>query len=97
MSTETLANTSPTGGSCGSDLNGPAVMDACQQVMARLKPYRTPERTWKDCVQAAIKDRVCLTIVGHYDKSPLNFDPINETGDVFAGKSHRSKFESLYN
>ena len=44
VSTETLANTSPTGGSCGSDLNGPAVMDACQKVMARLEPYRTPER-----------------------------------------------------
>ena len=44
MSTETLANTSPTGGSCGSDLNGPAVMDACQKVMARLEPYRTPQR-----------------------------------------------------
>ena len=44
VSTETLANTSPTGGSCGSDLNGPAVMDACQKVMARLEPYRTPQR-----------------------------------------------------
>ena len=56
-------------------------------VLWRLKPYQKPGRTWKDCVQAALSDRVCLTIVGHYDQSPLNYDPVNDTGDVFPGKN----------
>ena len=44
-------------------------------------------------MKAALNDRVCLTIVGHYDKSPLNYDPINGTGDVFAGKLSRKEFK----
>ena len=56
-------------------------------VLWRLKPYQKPGRNWKDCVQAALSDRVCLTIVGHYDQSPLNYDPVNDTGDVFPGKN----------
>ena len=85
-STETLANTSPTGGSSGTDLNGPAVLDACQIVNARLEPFKKldPSGSWMSWVQAALQARVCLTVVGHYDKSPVDYDPVTQTGDPFA-------------
>eukprot|EP00921_Rhytidocystis_pertsovi_P008086 GHVQ01013332.1.p1 GENE.GHVQ01013332.1~~GHVQ01013332.1.p1 ORF type:complete len:556 (+),score=76.35 GHVQ01013332.1:31-1668(+) len=38
-STDKVANTQPTAASVGSDLNGFAVANACEQLMGRLKPY----------------------------------------------------------
>ncbi|KAH7815684.1 xanthine dehydrogenase [Monocercomonoides exilis] len=38
-STDTVANTSPTAASSGSDLNGMAVFNACTQIKERLIPY----------------------------------------------------------
>lgn len=38
--TDRVANTSPTAASAGSDLNGMAVLDACQQIVKRLKPFK---------------------------------------------------------
>ncbi len=86
VSTETLANTSPTGGSCGTDLNGPAVLDACEKIRHILEPYRQkcPQKAWVDWVQMALSDRACLTQVGHYDQSPLNYNPVMQKGDAFA-------------
>ncbi len=39
-STETIANTTVTAGSTGADLNGPAIVKACEQINARLKPVK---------------------------------------------------------
>jgi xanthine dehydrogenase/oxidase len=84
VSTETLANTSPTGGSSGADLNGPAILKACEIILERLKPYKTPEgSSWKDWVVQAVDDRVCLTVVGHYDWSKLTYDMVDQTGDFY--------------
>ena len=85
-STETLANTSPTGGSSGTDLNGPAVLDACHILNSRLEPFKKldPSGSWMSWVQAAIEARVCLTVVGHYDKSPVDYNPVTGIGDPFA-------------
>ena len=59
VSTETLANTSPSGGSCGTDLNGPAVLDACQTLLKRLEPYKKsdPKGSWSSWILAALADR----------------------------------------
>ena len=85
-SSETLANASPTGGSSGTDLNGPAVIDACQIVNDRLGPFKKsdPQGCWASWVKAALQARVCLTVVGHYDKSPVDYDPVEQSGDPFA-------------
>lgn len=40
--TDKVANASPTAASVQSDLNGMAVLDACQQIMSRLKPRARP-------------------------------------------------------
>uniref|UniRef100_A0A3Q2NPW5 Xanthine dehydrogenase n=1 Tax=Fundulus heteroclitus TaxID=8078 RepID=A0A3Q2NPW5_FUNHE len=54
-STNTVANTSPTAASASSDLNGAAVLNACQTLLKRLEPYRTqnPKGSWEDWVRAS--------------------------------------------
>ncbi|PNW76169.1 hypothetical protein CHLRE_12g545101v5 [Chlamydomonas reinhardtii] len=65
-STDKVPNASPTAASASSDMYGAAVLDACQQIAGRLQPYRTPGRTWKECVNAAYLDRVDLSAHGFY-------------------------------
>lgn len=38
--TDKVPNTSPTAASAGSDLNGMAVMNACEKLNKRLQPYK---------------------------------------------------------
>ena len=84
ISTETLANTVPTGGSCGTDLNGPAVLDACEKLVNILEPYKNadPEASWRSWVQAANLDRVNLNVTGFY-KSDFTYNFAQQTGDYF--------------
>jgi xanthine dehydrogenase/oxidase len=70
--TNTVANTSSTAASASSDLNGYAILDACEQLNERLKPYREksgPDATMKQLAHAAYFDRVNLSANGHY-KTP---------------------------
>lgn len=85
-STETIANASPTGGSTGTDLNGPAVIDACEKILAKLEPFKKaePEGNWKSWVHHALHfDRVCLNVVGIYDTHALDYNMIKQSGDFF--------------
>ncbi len=67
-STDAVANTVGTVGSMGSEVNGPAVVDACTQIRDRLRPYKAsnPKGTWGDWVRAAWMDNVTLQAVGSY-------------------------------
>ena len=70
--TNTVANTSSTAASASSDLNGYAAYNACQQINARLKPYREkfgPKATMQQLAHAAYFDRVNLSANGFY-KTP---------------------------
>lgn len=42
--------------------------NACNTLMERLKPYReaNPKGSWKDWVNKAYFDRVCLSAAGFY-------------------------------
>ena len=60
----TVANTSSTAASAGSDLNGMAIQHACQQLNPCLEPYRQkygPDATLKTFAHAAYLDRVNLS------------------------------------
>ncbi|KAH7109448.1 xanthine dehydrogenase/oxidase [Dendryphion nanum] len=62
-------NASPTAASSGSDLNGMAVKDACEQLNERLQPYRDKLRKdtpFCSIVHAAYLDRVNLTANGFW-------------------------------
>ncbi|KAF7155382.1 hypothetical protein CNMCM5623_007453 [Aspergillus felis] len=77
------ANPSPTAASAGSDLNGMAVKDACDQLNERLKPYREkfgPDAPMSTVAHAAYFDRVNLTASGFWKMPKIgyqwgNYDP----------------------
>lgn len=74
--TNTVVNTSPTAASASSDLNGYAILNACEQLNERLKPYREklgPKATLKELAHAAYFDRVNLSAQGHYKTPEIGY------------------------
>ncbi|XP_078117513.1 xanthine dehydrogenase/oxidase-like [Sander vitreus] len=84
-STNTVPNTSPTAASASSDLNGAAVLNACQTLIQRLAPYKTlnPKGSWEDWVKAAYFDRVNLSANGFYKTPDLGYSFDTNSGRVF--------------
>lgn len=71
-----IPNASPTAASSGSDLNGMAVKDACDQLNERLKPYREklgPDASLKELASAAYIDRVNLAANGFYKMPKVGY------------------------
>jgi xanthine dehydrogenase/oxidase len=62
-STDSIPNTTTTGGSTGADFNGAAVIHACKQLNERLDRFKKamPDKKWEDWVQAAYDDTVSLS------------------------------------
>ena len=83
--TTTVPNATPTGGSCGTDLNGKAVIAACEQLAALLEPLRAarPDDTWQQIVQRAYQERTQLAAFGFYNTSPLDYDMETNEGSMF--------------
>jgi xanthine dehydrogenase/oxidase len=86
--TNTVVNTVPTAASAGSDLNGYAVLKACQELNERLKPYREklgPEAPMSALAAAAWGDRISLSATGHHATPNLNYvwNVQEKTGDLF--------------
>ncbi|KAK6953825.1 hypothetical protein Daesc_003787 [Daldinia eschscholtzii] len=74
--TDQVANPSPTAASSGSDLNGMAVKNACDQLNERLAPYR--ERFGRDApmsviAHAAYRDRVNLAANGFWKMPKIGY------------------------
>lgn len=84
-STDKVANTSPTAASAGSDLNGMAVLDACQQINKRLQPYKEkfPGKEFAEIVRMAYLDRVNLSANGFYKTPDLSYDWNTNSGRLF--------------
>ncbi|CAH1790691.1 unnamed protein product [Owenia fusiformis] len=84
-STNTVPNTSATAASASSDLNGMAVLQACQTIKDRLQPFvkAKPEGTWNDWVNAAYFDRVSLSASGFYKTPNLGYDWETNSGNPF--------------
>lgn len=75
-----IVNASPTAASTGSDLNGMAVKDACEQLTKRLQPYREklgPAAPFAAVVKAAYFDR-CRTSPD-YDSAGLSEAKLPQT------------------
>lgn len=83
--TDKVPNTSATAASAGSDLNGMAVLEACQTLTKRLQPYKDkiPNGKWEDWVSAAYVDRVSLAATGFYATPDIGFDFKNNKGKPF--------------
>ena len=75
--TDKVPNTSATAASSGADLNGAAVKDACDQILARLEPVRDrlgPTASWEDVVTDAYFHRIQLWAAGFYKTEGLSWD-----------------------
>jgi xanthine dehydrogenase/oxidase len=84
--TNTVANTSSTAASASSDLNGYAIWNACEQLNARLAPYREklgPDATMKQLAHAAYFDRVNLSANGFYRTPDIGYVWGPNTGQMF--------------
>lgn len=84
-STDKVPNTSSTAASLSSDLNGMAVLNACQVIWDRLLPFRSerPDAGWKEWVRMAYFDRVSLSSTGFYRIPDLGYDFDTNTGTAF--------------
>ncbi|XP_038214849.1 xanthine dehydrogenase [Zerene cesonia] len=83
--TDKVPNTSATAASAGSDLNGMAVLNACQVLAERLQPYKkkNPNGKWEDWVSAAYFDRVSLSATGFYATPELGYNFERNEGRAF--------------
>ncbi|WP_298507604.1 xanthine dehydrogenase molybdopterin binding subunit [uncultured Nocardioides sp.] len=83
--TDKVPNTSATAASAGADLNGGAVKDACEQILARLVPVRAalPDASWEELVAAAYHRRIQLWAAGFYKTEGLSWDITTMTGSPF--------------
>ncbi|KAI0376086.1 xanthine dehydrogenase [Hypomontagnella monticulosa] len=74
--TDQVANPSPTAASSGSDLNGMAVKNACDQLNERLAPYRKqfgPDAPMSAIAHAAYRDRVNLAANGFWKMPKIGY------------------------
>ncbi|XP_042311337.1 LOW QUALITY PROTEIN: xanthine dehydrogenase/oxidase [Sceloporus undulatus] len=85
-STNTVPNASPTAASVSADINGMAVLNACQTIVKRLEPIKSanPKGSWEDWVLAAYQDCVSLSATGFYRIPDLDYDPEKNEGNAFA-------------
>ena len=84
--TNTVANTSATAASASSDLNGYAVFNACEQLNARLAPYREKlgaDAPMKKLAHAAYFDRVNLSANGFYKTPDIGYVWGENKGQMF--------------
>ncbi|KAL5284170.1 XDH.2 family protein [Megaselia abdita] len=80
-----VPNATPTAASVTSDINGPAVLEACKKIADRIEPYRKkyPEKSWKDWVGKAYFDRISLSATGFYDYHFATYDEKKNEGVYF--------------
>lgn len=83
--TDKVPNTSATAASAGSDLNGMAVLNACDVILERLAPYRKqfPELGWNGWITKAFFDRVSLSATGFYRTPNIGYSFETNSGNAF--------------
>lgn len=83
--TDRVPNTSATAASAGSDLNGMAVLNACEKIAKRLQPFKDahPNESWNQWVTKAYFDRVSLSATGFYKTPDIGYDINTNQGMAF--------------
>jgi xanthine dehydrogenase large subunit len=79
--TDKVPNTSATAASSGADLNGAAVKNACEQILARI--VDVPGETWEERVHNAYFQRIQLWAAGFYKTEGLHWDVAAMQGEPF--------------
>ncbi|KAL2650085.1 hypothetical protein R1flu_018213 [Riccia fluitans] len=75
-STDKVPNASPTAASASSDMYGGAVLDACEQIKARIKPVaeKLPGASFAEVVLASYLQRIDLSAHGFYITPNIGFE-----------------------
>uniref|UniRef100_A0A336MDC5 Xanthine dehydrogenase n=1 Tax=Culicoides sonorensis TaxID=179676 RepID=A0A336MDC5_CULSO len=83
--TDKVPNTSATAASAGSDLNGMAVLNACNIINQRLAPYKEkfPQEKWESWISKAYMDRVSLSATGFYATPDIGYSFDTNSGNPF--------------
>ncbi len=81
--TDKVPNTSATAASSGADLNGAAIKNACEQILARLATVEGEHATWEQLVNAAYFQRIQLWAAGFYKTEGLHWDSAAMRGEPF--------------
>ncbi|XP_063994922.1 xanthine dehydrogenase-like [Diachasmimorpha longicaudata] len=74
--TDKVPNTSATAASISSDLNGMAVLNACNTIMERIKHIidSSPEGSWEEWISKAYFERISLSATGYYRTPDVGYD-----------------------
>lgn len=83
--TDRVPNTIATAASLGSDLNGMAVLYACEKILKRVQPIRekNPNDTWPQLAQKAFMERISLSATGHYLTPDIGYNMDTNQGMAF--------------
>ncbi|KAI3907500.1 hypothetical protein MKW92_010358 [Papaver armeniacum] len=75
-STDKVPNSSPTAASASSDMYGAAVLDACEQIKARMEPIasRNKHNSFAELALACYFERIDLSAHGFYKTPDIGFD-----------------------
>ncbi|KAL3850115.1 hypothetical protein ACJIZ3_011997 [Penstemon smallii] len=75
-STDKVPNSSPTAASASSDIYGAAVLDACEQIKARMEPIASKHNfgSFAELAMACYMERIDLSAHGFYMTPDIGFD-----------------------
>ncbi|XP_057800195.1 xanthine dehydrogenase 1-like isoform X2 [Salvia miltiorrhiza] len=75
-STDKVPNASPTAASASSDIYGAAVLDACEQIKARMEPIASKHNfvSFAELASACYMERIDLSAHGFYRTPDIGFD-----------------------
>ncbi|KAK6925642.1 2Fe-2S ferredoxin-type iron-sulfur binding domain [Dillenia turbinata] len=96
-STDKVPNASPTAASASSDLYGGAVLDACQQLVARMEPIKSKNNfaSFAELVTACYHERVNLSAQGFYVTPGLGYDWKTGKGILFRYFTYGAAFAEV--
>ncbi|XP_047317867.1 xanthine dehydrogenase 1-like [Impatiens glandulifera] len=85
-STDKVPNSSPTAASASSDFYGAAVLDACDQIKARMEPVASKKKyeSFRELAKACYMERIDLSAHGFYITPDIGFDWVTGKGKPFS-------------
>ncbi|KAM5584530.1 xanthine dehydrogenase 1 [Rosa sericea] len=96
-STDKVPNASPTAASASSDMYGAAVLDACEQIKARMEPIASQHNfsSFAELASACYEARIDLSAHGFYIVPEIDFDWTAGKGNPFRYYTYGAAFAEV--
>ncbi|XP_062084036.1 xanthine dehydrogenase 1-like [Humulus lupulus] len=96
-STDKVPNSSPTAASASSDIYGAAVLDACEQIKARMEPMAAQNNfsSFAELASACYVARIDLSAHGFYITPDIHFDWVTGKGNPFRYFTYGAAFSEV--